>query len=358
MSIAACPRTGAGCAAHLIPQPTMCPDPGNASAIQGSLERGRNQGLFGHATLRWFTTGGRAQTWKTGCAELFDVASLTKPLVTTLLVLQDCSRGIYSLDTAIGDLLPAAHGKPVGSVTLEALLRHRSGLPAWKPWYASATSTDALVRAVAAEVPETPAPTRYSDAGFILLGALASRERPLAQRLATELAPLAGLAADQYAWAQSAGASRHVAPSGFCAWRQRMLRGDVHDANAAVLGEIAGHAGLFATAEAVEALCRLWLVPPATARLSPSLREQALSVPNDGRPLGWDRVGPGPSQAGANAPAGAVGHLGFTGTSVWLDPATGRGIILLTNRTVAPGDGAAFRRWRAALHDQIWSIWS
>jgi len=154
-----------------------------------------------------------------------------------------------------------------------------------------------------------------------------------------------------------------VAATGHCAYRGRTLVGEVHDANAWHLGASALHAGLFGTAAAVGRLALHWLAAPQRglaaipAPVAAAMLAPPAAIRASARPLGWDRAGPGPSQAGRGIGANAFGHLGFTGTSVWVDPTRNAAAVLLTDRVAHDTDGARFRAWRPQLHDTVWAQW-
>jgi CubicO group peptidase (beta-lactamase class C family) len=149
-----------------------------------------------------------------------------------------------------------------------------------------------------------------------------------------------------------------TAPTERDPWRHRLLVGEVHDENAAALGGVAGHAGLFGTAPAVGAFARhlfqildgrTGVVAEASLRHFVARRE---GVPDSSRALGWDTMLP-TSSCGTRMSAAAFGHTGFTGTSLWLDPSTGVYVVFLTNRVHPTRDNNAIQRVRPALHDAV-----
>jgi CubicO group peptidase (beta-lactamase class C family) len=332
---------------------------------QGLGERltdGARAGLYSAASLAiWTAADRRLRRWHYGAAHWFDLASLTKPLSTAALLLQDIARGRASTQTPLGRVLdvPAS----LGVLTLGELLQHRSGLIPWRAWEAGLTpgptAAAAIRRRIWAEVPDEPRGTlRYGDTAYLLLGAAldALDPRPSWSRFLSDLAEPLGLA-NGFAWTPLAAAQREeAAATGFCPWRGRAIIGEVHDPRAAAWGAGAGHAGLFGTAAAVARLGAAWLEGLAGPGL-PGLPASALrwaSRKDNGRPPAWDCPGPGPSQAGDRVGMRAFGHLGFTGTSLWIDPDRGAAVALCTNRVAGRGDPEAFRAWRPALHDAIW----
>lgn len=251
---------------------------------------------------------------------LFDLASLTKVMLTTTEVLRLAEQGRIDLDDALAvhlpDLRQYVPDHPVRRITVRQCLAHRSGLPAVEPlytWGSDPDTLDALVLqrdwALGAEV--------YSDVNFVLLGILL--ERKTGRRL-RELLPAGDFAV-------MPGPERAVATER-CTWRRRVIRGEVHDENAFALGGLAGHAGLFGTADAVldfaTALLRGEVLRPATlaAMRRPQGREHG---------LGWQLPFPGWSGGSLCSPD-TIGHTGFTGTGLWIDWERRFAWTLLTNR--------------------------
>jgi len=291
---------------------------------------------------------------------VYDLASLTKVLATTPLALEAHHRGLLPLDTRISDRLATFAGGP--HVVVQDLLEHAAGLAAHRPWYRAVAGRAAYLARIAAEPPAYAVRSvhLYTDLGFILLGALVEEAtgvplRASFARLCHEVAPGA-----EVAWGVEAAWQTRVAPSGVDWWRQRLLAGHVHDSNAAALGGAAGHAGLFGTAEGVGAFARWWLrllagdtsggvaIPQALARRATSRG----TVPGSSRGLGWDTMVP-TSSCGHHLSAQAFGHTGFTGTSLWIDPARDLYVVVLTNRVHASDDVEGIRHLRVALHDAV-----
>ncbi len=316
---------------------------------------------------------------------VFDLSSLTKPLATTtacLLLVRDHK---LRLDDRVTRFLPnfGVHGKT--HVTVRQLLAHCGGLAAWRPFYeeilrieragrpnfvATAAARELVYERLLREPCAYPPGTQavYSDLGFMLLGALVEllaqtsldrfcRERifrPLGLR-ATGFIDLAEVRLRRVTPVPGA-----IAPTERCPWRRRLLCGEVHDDNAWAMGGVAGHAGLFASAADVHTLvCRLraaWrgeddFLPAALVRecWTPSrlVRDSTWA-------LGWDTPSPRDSSAGTRISAAAVGHLGFTGTSVWIDLERDAHVILLTNRVHPSRANERIRAVRPRVHDAVW----
>lgn len=288
--------------------------------------------------------------------ELWDLASVTKPLVG-LAVLALVERGALALTDTVGTHRPEYRGGPVADLTVHHLLTHTSGLPGQVPLYRSHPTRAELLRALGA-LPLHAAPgTRvvYSSQGFILLGLIAEAAagRSL-DALVTELvcAPL-GMTGTVFT-PDAAGRARAVATER-CRWRGRTVVGEVHDENAAVLGGVCGHAGLFAPLADLERLGRS-LAGGGRALLKPDTFALMTAGHTDGlglrRCLAWQGQDPVGSPVGRSFGPDAYGHTGFTGTSIWIDPATGRYAVLLTNRVHPTRDGTGIESVRHAFHDR------
>ncbi len=283
---------------------------------------------------------------------LFDVASLTKALVTTTLTMRLLDQGRLHLTDEI---------RP--GMTVRHALAHATGLPAWRPLHEriSEESGDPrreMVALARAEPPETVPGVRsvYSDLGFILLGDAV--EQAGRARLDEQWAPLArsiGVASsfepdpERCAPTRDGGGDRE--------W-ESLLRGTVNDDNALAMEGVAGHAGLFSTARDVAtialALHAAWAREGGVVRRE-TIRElwSPSGIPRSTWCLGWDSPSPEKSQAGTLWPRDGVGHLGFTGCSLWIDPPRARLVVLLSNRVYGDGDREAIKTFRPVLHDAI-----
>ena len=298
---------------------------------------------------------------------VYDLASLTKPWVATTAIRLHQSGG-FGLDTSVGELIPEAEGLPIGDRTWEEVLSHRSGLEAWVPFYESllleAGSGAARAWVLAELLPRwdqgTVGSPVYSDLGYILAGFALERAAgaPLEDLVNREVsAPLGlddevffGASRDDQAWKTC------CAPTGWSTWRERELRGEVHDDNCAVLGGVAGHAGMFGGARAVARFgtAQVSALHGRLGALDEELVQHA-TLPRSGgtHRLGWDGKAEEGSAAGSLLDADAFGHLGFTGTSIWCDPRRQLVTVLLTNRVAVSDDNTAIRRFRPAFHDAV-----
>ncbi len=352
------------------------------------MDDGVRQGVFpggvlhveqgGRARLR--SAHGRTALGPEGAAvgleTVFDLASLTKPLATAGVALQAVDRGALALDTPVVRLLPELGGQAGGALTVEHLLAHTSGLPAWRPYFrelpagqaGTAAGRAALRARCAAEPLEAPPGARieYSDLGYVLLEWLLERalgtpfEAAFSSLVAAPLQLEEAFFLDLKAAGEAARlrAGRSFAATERCAWRGRVLAGEVHDENAWAAGGVAGHAGLFGTAAAVARIARAWLDALAgrPSPFDPSLAgrfARPVEAPGPRRALGFDAPSAEGSQAGGRLGPRALGHLGFTGTSVWLEPDRELVIVLLTNRVHPTRENERIKAFRPGLHDAV-----
>ena len=276
---------------------------------------------------------------------IFDIASLTKPLGTTLAVMALVERGAVRLDAPLGRYLREFKRRP--EITVQRLLTHSAGLPAIPLTSAVRLRFPKAARALARLPLDYPpgSATQYSDTGFILLGELVRRVsgEPLDGFLASRFFRPLGLRDTFFNPPRSL--RRRIAPTEY--HHDGLLLGVVHDPRARLLRGVAGHAGMFSTAADLARLCRMLIGGGALEgrRVLKPATVQALWIPrpdgNGNRALGWD-VSSGYARGMMPFfPAGSVGHTGFTGTSVWIDPASRTYLILLTNRVHPNGGGAA-----------------
>lgn len=317
---------------------------------------------------------------------IYDLASLTKPLATASAVLCLIQDGTLALDQQLGHILPECEGGPVGAATVSHVLSHSSGLPAWQPFYQQIDARDttqpgflgsdmakqAVLESIAREKLVFPIGARslYTDLGFMLLGAVVERVsgRSLDEFCRGRI--YANVGAEPLAFfptGKQAGDCtvdprfdrRLIASTEDDPWRGRILRGEVHDENAFAMGGVAGHAGLFGTASAVLAVSRVWLESylgrgsfflPELVRRFTMRQEQ---TPHSTWGLGWDTPST-PSSSGTRFSAQSFGHLGYTGTSLWIDPSKELEVVLLSNRVHPTRQNDRIQGFRPQIHDLIY----
>jgi uncharacterized protein YbbC (DUF1343 family)/CubicO group peptidase (beta-lactamase class C family) len=278
---------------------------------------------------------------------IFDIASLTKPVGTTLAVMALVERGAVKLDAPVGRYLREFRGRAFEGVTVRRLLTHSAGMPAIPKDRLVDRKASVTTAALAREKLDYPPGTafQYSDTGFILLGELVRRVagHPLDDYLTRLVFRPLGLA-DTSFHPKRAKHGR-IAPTEF--HNGRLLHGEVHDPRARALGGVAGHAGMFSTSSDLARITRMLLdggalegrrvLKPTTVQLMWTRSAEGRGT----RALGWDMTSPYATVWAPFFPAGSVGHTGFTGTSLWIDPSSRSYVILLTNRVHPSGGSSA-----------------
>jgi serine-type D-Ala-D-Ala carboxypeptidase len=321
------------------------------------VEVGRSRGpiwreAFGRLTYDAGAPDARLDT-------VFDLASLTKVIATTSLVMRAIRESRLALDTRVADRLPDWTGDERAPITIGHLLDHSSGLPAHARLWEHARGRAAFERAIAQlPVERTPGTASvYSDVGFILLGFLL--EDSGGTSLDRQLAPLSSSMSGEVRYLPPADWRPRVAPTEVDVSRASAPHVDVHDENAAALGGVAGHAGLFGTAGAVGRFAQIVLAtfqaPTALGRPEEMRRfATRTGVPGSSRALGWDTMLP-TSSCGTRMSPRAIGHTGFTGTSLWIDPEKDVYVVWLTNRVHPTRENDALIALRPKLHDAVMS---
>jgi serine-type D-Ala-D-Ala carboxypeptidase len=365
--------------------------------IQSALDQAVAQGVFPGAVLAvrhgndplCYFRAGRLSTFPPGspvrASTVYDLASLTKPLATVTSIAMMVQKERCRLDDAVAEHLPECADTPIGSATLRHLLTHSSGLPGWRGFYerirpdakipasseernSAKQSMLTLIRSEAL-VYEQGTRSLYSDLGFMLLGLIV--ERCSGQLLTNFLYDhlVCPLGRPRIEFILREGLTEYlnrvnkddggVAPTEVDPWRGRLLCGEVHDQNAAALGGVAGHAGLFGSADAVLAITAQWVhaYHGRNALLDQGIvREFTQRQKLEGVSswaLGWDTPSM-PSSAGRYFSAQSFGHLGYTGTSIWIDPGRELEVVLLSNRVHPSSRNEAIREFRPMIHDLVY----
>jgi serine-type D-Ala-D-Ala carboxypeptidase len=298
-------------------------------------------------------------------ATLFDLASVTKALATTTMAMILYERGLLELEAPLIGIVPEFMADTCGEpdprrrdVTFRMLLAHSSGLPAYEKLFLKAQSHDDLLRAAFTTSLSTDPGTRaeYSDIGFILLGAALERIAGESLDVFCQREVFGPLAMIHTIFNPPTHTRGQIPPTADDrTFRKRIIQGEVQDENAGVLGGVAGHAGLFSTAEDLARFAHVMLdgghtvLRPETVALF-TRRESA--PPGTSRALGWDTPSAG-SQSGKYFGPRSFGHLGYTGTSLWIDPDRQLSITLLTNRTWPDCANPAIKEVRPKFHDAI-----
>jgi serine-type D-Ala-D-Ala carboxypeptidase len=298
----------------------------------------------------------------TTASTLFDLASLTKVVATTTMAMLLYERGLLDLEAPAGGIVPEFVSGSADNrrqdVTVRMLLAHSSGLPAYEKLFLKARTRDELLNAAfttpLAADPGTHA--EYSDIGFIILGVALERlaDESLDRFCQREI--LAPLAMTHTTFNPPKSTRSAIPPTADDKnVRRRVIQGEVQDENAFVLGGVAAHAGLFSTAEDLAKFAYTMLNSGhAILRAETvSLFTRRESAPvGTSRALGWDTPS-ALSQSGKYFSAQAYGHLGYTGTSLWIDPARQLSMALLTNRSWPDCSNEAIKRVRPRFHDAV-----
>ena len=285
---------------------------------------------------------------------LFDLASLTK-LATTAVVLALVRERVIGLDTPFRDLIPDFRGGNKDRVTLRAILTHTAGLQWWLPlWREVSNLEEAVWRAAQEPLAQDLGTFKYSDLGYIML------TQGLANITGRGFADLVRSMVLESVEARSAQFGPRpredsVATERDTEWRKKRLRGEVHDENAYAMGGIAGHAGLFGTAADVAAIARVYrdgaVIGNELAHLA---RTEHAKGDNVRRGLGLALRAPRDAMVGRYMSVDTYGHTGFTGTSVWIDPAIDLTVIILTNRVYfGRANDDEMYRFRIAVHEAV-----
>lgn len=366
------------------------------SVIQGALDRAVAAGVFPGAVLAVRRGGrpitrfcaGRLSTVPAGgpvhTSTIYDLASLTKPLVTVTSLVLLIQSGQCRLDAQLAEYLEECAESPIKSATLRDLLTHQSGLPGWRGYYerlspegtipssreARLLAKHKLVSLIRSEalVYARGARSLYSDLGFMLLGLIVERVSglPLNEFFSDRIVHQLGSPRIQFVLPeelhtfldQVGGTGDGIAPTEIDPWRGRMLCGEVHDQNAGAMGGEAGHAGLFGSVDAVMAITGEWLRAyhgEPTLLDRELVREFTKRQAREGTStwaLGWDTPST-PSSAGSRFSIQSFGHLGYTGTSIWIDPVERLEVVLLSNRVHPSSRNEAIREFRPVIHDLV-----
>ena len=313
---------------------------------------------------------------------IFDLASLTKPLATATAVMGLAAEGAVDLDAPVAKYLPPAGERGKEAVTVRHLLTHSSGLKPWRPFHevllererkkgerllgtpaAKEAILERIYRSALVHAPGEAAV--YGDLDFILLGALVEEvaKRPLDLYCGERIFAPLGLSDARFVRVGDGqpkladALRRRFAATESCPWRGRVLQGEVHDPNAWAMGGVAGHAGLFATADDVmrfaEAVLDVWhgrsqAFPRDWLRRFLTRADAPLGT----WALGWDTPTPGASSSGQHFSPTSVGHLGFTGTSLWIDLEREAAVVMLTNRVHLVAKRSPFKL-RPVVHDLV-----
>lgn len=351
--------------------------PARFAAVDSAILAGIRQGTYpgavvvvGRRDTVLYAKGYGHITWNKGSSRpnsattLWDLASLTKVVATASAAAVLVGEGRLDLDAPVHRYLADFGGGAKDSVTVRMLLNHTSGLPAWAPlWQMASTPLQARTALYSIALVQSPgARAEYSDLNALLMGLVVSEVAGMPLDVFARDAVFAPLGMGMTMFHPESADRTRAMPTRKS--EGAAMRGVVNDENARAFGGVAGHAGVFSTGMDLARFAQGWLRDTTHTRLAwllPATREEFLArSPNSGtRALGWDTphvpTDGGPSLFGRCATPNTVGHTGWTGTALWIDPTTKIFVILLTNRSYAPRNPAAsfeqMRLIRAAVSD-------
>ncbi|MFM8269932.1 MAG: serine hydrolase domain-containing protein [Pseudomonadota bacterium] len=345
----------------------------NQNTIKTILDQAQEEFVFSayqcvikSPNTRLSLIGGISHYWDSknpiDTASLFDLASLTKPLCTVSVLARLFEKGAFVLDQELAEVAPEWSKTPYGALKMNQLLSHCAGLKDWYPLYESESWKKELLKRPEIFI-ENPAnqTARYSDIGFLLLGSAVESLSQESISSIFEKEVVYPLSLKNVCFGPVAK-EKAVATE----WRVNIndcLQGVTFDENAASFQGVAPHAGLFGSAEGIEPIVREWL-NAALGKSQWLKKETALIftqrtgvVAKSSWALGWDTRSFEGSSAGSLFSLKSFGHLGFTGTSVWVDPEVQGYCILLTNRVHPSRLDERIRRLRPLFHDEVARFW-
>jgi CubicO group peptidase (beta-lactamase class C family) len=299
---------------------------------------------------------------------VFDLASFTKPLATTLAIIKLISQQKLELGQRLGSILPQLKGTDKGRISIANLLYHTAGLPDYRPYYKVLCKLEPsirkdVLRELLVKEPLINPPGKevlYSDIGFMILCWIIEQVsgNRLDRFVSKEIYHPLGLENLFFVDLDSTPSEVEFAATERCSWRNILLEGAVHDENAYVLGGIQGHAGLFGTVQDVfsllSELMAAYLGSPCAGIFDTDLIQMVFkNQEHTGRALGFDIPSPIDPSCGQYFSKHTVGHLGFTGTSFWMDLDRNVMIILLTNRVHPSRSNNKIKAFRPKLHDRV-----
>lgn len=304
---------------------------------------------------------------------VFDLASLTKPLATTLAVVKLIRDGHLGFSQRVATVLTKFTGTQKYQITIKHLLAHQSGLPAHRPYYLNIEKKApderlAALKQLLIDEPLANSPGDqfvYSDLGFMVLQWLVEEitKKKLADFVENEVYPEYGIHPSETKGLHFRGtvatqSKRPIAATELCPWRKSLLTGVVHDENAYAVGGVGGHAGLFGTAMDVHVLVSALLSDYYEMSQRPVIGKHLVNVcfgrgGHFARPLGFDLPSPANPGCGRHFSKNSIGHLGFTGTSFWIDLDRTVTVVLLTNRVHPSRSNERIKAFRPLLHDTI-----
>jgi CubicO group peptidase (beta-lactamase class C family) len=292
---------------------------------------------------------------------IYDLASLTKVLATTTAAMICVDKKLFNLEDKVSKFIPSFASNGKENVTINNLLLHNSGLPAWRRYYdKDFTDYEILSDIYSLEIEFEPGRrTLYSDLGMIVLGKVIEKasKKSLDEFCGDEI--FNRLKMTDTFFNPPGSVKNRIPPTEIDDyWRMKLIKGEVHDENSSLLGGAAGHAGLFSTAGDIAKLLKV-IMNKGKTNGSQLIKKETVGLfttQNDSekeRLLGWDSKSAKGSSAGNKFSIDSFGHTGFTGTSVWIDPARNLFVVFLTNRVYPSRENKKILQVRPKLHDAV-----
>jgi len=309
---------------------------------------------FGHFTYDESSTEVNTNT-------IYDLASLTKVIATTTAAMLCIDRSLFKLDDPVYKHIPEFSKNSKEAITIKNLLLHNSGLPAWKKFYNINLDADSIIKNIYSAKPEYPTGTKtvYSDLGMIVLGKLIETvtHKKLDQFCNDEI--FIPLKMNNTYFNPPDSLKYKIPPTEFDNyWRNKLVQGEVHDETSSLLGGVAGHAGLFSTAEDLSKLFQM-ILDGGSYNGKQFIKLETINLftkrysSQSTRAIGWDTKSVTKSSAGNKFSKTSYGHTGFTGTSVWIDPIRKLFVVFLTNRVYPSIENKKIINVRPKLHNAV-----
>ncbi|NNJ54336.1 MAG: beta-lactamase family protein [Ignavibacteriaceae bacterium] len=292
---------------------------------------------------------------------IYDLASLTKVLATTTATMICVDKNLFNLENKVSEYIPYFGSNEKENVTIKNLLLHNSGLPSWNIFYnKNLTEEEILYDIYNSEIKFQPGTkTLYSDLGMIVLGKVIEKASNKSLDEFCKEKIFIPLKMNNTFFNPPDSVKDRIPPTEVDNyWRMRLIKGEVHDENASLLDGAAGHAGLFSTAEDI---CKLLEIIMFKGKASENqlIKKETIALftsenkSKNERLLGWDLKSATGSSAGSKFSKDSFGHTGFTGTSIWIDPARNLFVVFLTNRVYPSRENKKILQVRPKLHDAV-----
>jgi CubicO group peptidase (beta-lactamase class C family) len=292
---------------------------------------------------------------------IYDLASLTKVLATTTAAMICLDKNLFNLEDKVSVYIPSFASNGKENITIKHLLLHNSGLPAWKQYYNKDFSEREILKDIYnSEIKFEPGTkTLYSDLGMMVLGKVIEKvsDKSLDEFCKKEI--FTPLKMNETFFNPPDSVKERTAPTEIDNyWRMKLIKGEVHDENASILGGVAGHAGMFSTAEEIAKLLEI-IMNKGSFNGDQLVKKETVEMfisrdnPQTKRLLGWDLKSERGSSAGNKFSGNSFGHTGYTGTSVWIDPSRNLFVVFLTNRVYPSRENKKILKVRPRLHNAV-----